>query len=166
MERGVTTMKLENVHIRYNSHHMVAIGWNVGPDKYHIWMYDSVFDPTGTLYKNRDNAGLKTYDPGYYKTRRLDATNKNNAAMIAEAKRIVDAGDLLNLARIEFENAEAAANAMMNAKADRIKLAKEIFRNIKKILSGETVISGPHDHYVLDREDMEALLEFAPSDLT
>lgn len=58
------------------------------------------------VYKN-PHAGYK--EPGYFRTRYLDASSQVNAAMIAQVWKEIDAGDLITKGRARFDEQQLEA---------------------------------------------------------
>lgn len=116
--------KLNNLHMIVRAG-MTGVGWyDRNGHRYHIWLqteadkpvtpYAIRPEPKGKpiLYVNPPG-DIGRYDPGYFQSRRLDATAKANAALVAEALRRAEAEGL-------YEQAVAA-----NEAEERERLARE-----------------------------------------
>lgn len=151
--------KPENVRVNYTSPNMVAICWNIGEFRYHVWLMDSYNG--NILFKNRDNDGLKTYDPNYYRTRKLDGNIGTNAAMIRQAKAIVDRDNLFLKAKAEYEAKLADQRDAQITHIRRCKHARRLFKLMQAMMND----GDPLARMELNGPDMLALLEFKPADI-
>lgn len=134
-----------------------CIGWKTADARWHVWLSGSAMSDNVTLFKN---PLVKSGQPGYFDTRRLDATNKGNAAMIAAAKAIIERDGLKAKAQAAYEAKQAAEKAERERRAALITDARGIASSMKHILSGDALC------YALTRADMEALLYALPASIT
>lgn len=138
---------------------MISLNWHDANDfHYHIWAdRDGTFNNPTNLFKNRDNGSLKTYDPGYYRCHHLNVNAKANAAMIAEAKRIADAGDMLKLANGAWEIEQSAEQADLTERVRKNTRAKELFTAMQAHLDDNAT-----HLFALNADDVACLLIYRP----
>lgn len=142
---------------KWGDHNSHSVSWKTADARYHIWLSGSLMSDNTVLFKN----SLVARDqPGYFDTRRLDATNKGNAAMIAAVKAIVERDDLKVKAQAAYEAAQEAEQAESERCATLLQDARDIAKSMKFILSGDAL------SYTLTRDDMEALLFALPASIT
>lgn len=156
----MTKTIVRNVAINVSSRSMISLSWFDADDyRYHIWAdRDGTFNNPQTLFKNRDNGSLKTYDPGYYRCHHLNVNAKANAAMIAEAKRIAEQADMLKLADATFAAKETAEQAERIERIRKATRAKELFAEMAALI-------GPNDVGMrLSQDDMACLLFYRPTE--
>lgn len=135
-----------------------SISWKTADARYHVWLSGSYISDNTVLYKN--SFVLKRGEPGYFDTRRLDATKAGNAAMIAAVKAIVERDGLKAKAEAAFAAKQAAEQQERERCATLMQDARGIASSFKHILSGRAL------SYTLTRADMEALLYALPASIT
>lgn len=77
--------------------------------RFHVWL-DKNGNPEDILYKNPP-LEIGHGDKGYFKTIRLDATNKTNAPKVEKLMQVVRDGNLIEKARKDFHDALVAKRA-------------------------------------------------------
>jgi hypothetical protein len=120
-------LTLENVHLHPSEYGHWSVGCICEGARYHLWLDRSTRAPVGdfkgtpVLYKNPLDTGLRSSDPGYFRTRKL-ALDKGFGAILVP--------QLLE----HVPTLWSAAEAMLNAKIadDKVKLAEARRANLAR----------------------------------
>lgn len=98
---------MRNVHVIDNGGDFVALAWDDAAARYHVWVKRDAprLFKDFKLYKNSHARDFR--QPGYFRTRILNVHAKGNAAAVAEARRIAEAGDMFAKAAQAFQAAES-----------------------------------------------------------
>lgn len=81
MPKEMTDIHVDSVYLPSNR---AAAGFSLNGARYHLWFnLATLKTEDDVLYKNPP-IGIKSHDPGYFYTRRLDATNRVNASLVAK----------------------------------------------------------------------------------
>lgn len=84
-----------------------AIGWDFNGARFHIWVQTEPLELREPVLFKNPPLSMGFHKPGYFETRKLDVTKRNNNAMIMEAFRLVKEQGLIEKARAAFVEAEA-----------------------------------------------------------
>jgi hypothetical protein len=122
---------ITNVHVNYGSTHNIAVGWEEGGARYHVWLDRN----NTTLYKNptlrADGKHKRSGDEGYFPTRHLNSNNTINSAMIKEVMNIVEERKLLEVAEAEHLAALEAEEHRMNVRIEGRKRTKRLLLEMR-----------------------------------
>jgi len=119
---------MQNIHVEAFNDYRVALCFEEGDCRFHVWASPDLTDIEDVLYKNPPR-GLRPGDDGYFETRRLDGTNKANAPKVAALVAAIREGDMVTTAKRKMlaDRAEADARAKAErAEAIRVGLAAAI----------------------------------------
>jgi hypothetical protein len=109
---------MENVKVTDHGsfHSNIALSWEHGGFRFHVWEDDPTIilknPPNGTIHRG----------PGYFRTRKLDACAKANAAMLAKAREIAQNEKLYEKAA---EDKQREKEASEQKQRDAIALGKK-----------------------------------------
>jgi hypothetical protein len=119
-------MKIENVHVTTQSYSQsYCLSWDAKGARYHVWLNRETRGlQDNTLFKNPP-LGVEHRGPGYFPTRRLDASKQSGTEMIALAWEAATTLDLFALAEktCKIEQEQELARASENARVQRIRQA-------------------------------------------
>ncbi|MBX5020405.1 hypothetical protein [Rhizobium lentis] len=93
-------MKLNNFKVEMHNNELFFATWEDGGSRFHIWLDANGELVNGTLYKNPP-VEIPFEAEGWFETRYLNAHNKTNAPIIAEAKKRIADGNLIERARLD-----------------------------------------------------------------
>lgn len=119
--------KIENVRVSQGGEFTINAGFEIEGYRYHIWLDPEAWkngeaaprpDRNGlpvTLYKNPpEGQGIPTA-PGYFTTRHLDGSKRDNAALIAALLSEVKSRGLVAVERARWQAEQDAREAQMQA---------------------------------------------------
>lgn len=124
----------------------IGVGFTEKNLRFHVWL-DRAGNPEDILYKNPP-LKIRSNDPGFFTTVKLDATNKTNAPKVESLMQAVRDGDLINRARKAYQEEEAAKRAEERTRAAslyRAALALLVETMTGKKLEPVSAIAGFHD---------------------
>lgn len=118
---------------------MIAVHWSDDVARYHMWLDHKTNFTTGqgVVYKNPP-LGVERGSPADFSTRRLDATSKTWAPVVAAMLEKINAEQMVAKA------IEARDQRELREKVDAQAKRAETIRNGLRTLAAETAVAGPH----------------------
>lgn len=151
--------QISDVGVSFRDETTYSINWNFDGARYHIWPNGTYGQNNSPILYKRPPHGIKRNEPGFFDTRRLDGTNSRNMVMIAQVMAIVNAGNMIEIARAARNAEQDRANRDNAENVRLLELAKATFRGIEEHAKflGHKTHSGS---YTLNREQMRALIAY------
>lgn len=146
-------IKFENIRVvQYGA--SIAAHWETTEARFHVYLdHSDKYKPIGPIYKN----SLADYkQPGYFDTRKLDATKKANAWIIEEIMRVVTDGCMIANAMIEYDAKQAAERMAQDRVIDTNRRVSDIVAHIAEILERD----GDQSEILFNHMQLRALLAF------
>lgn len=101
--------KINNLKVTMHHADRLDASWNDGNARYHFWFDRANVQPQrGTIYKNPLQIGLKTFDPGYFRTRHLDANSAAWRHVVGAVVATILSEKLIEAAEREYQAKENA----------------------------------------------------------
>jgi hypothetical protein len=131
--------KPENVRVEHVSNSKAAACFEMDGARFHVWFNTDILEREHILYKNPPQ-GTGSRDPGYFATRRLDATNRANKVLVDGVFQEIKERGLIEAAK-EAQAAEQAKIKEANEAAYRRRLKKEagpeLYEALKELLEAQ-----------------------------